>query len=104
MKCDGPGMHRLHDGRDMVAPCPACGTHHLGPDGKISDSVVSIIPSPAPTLTPRLRGLVCKRRDHVWGPYERAYDSHFQQCKRCGSARVAVPLDDNDHSKRKEGP
>jgi DNA-directed RNA polymerase subunit RPC12/RpoP len=103
MACSGPGMHRLHDKHDMVAPCPTCGRHHFGPTEEIVDSSVSIISNPSPTLFQRLRGIACRRRGHAWGPYERVQTTHAQRCERCGSARVVVPLD-QDRSAHEEGP
>lgn len=90
--CDGPGMHRLHDEHDMVAPCPNCKRHHFGPRGQIEDSTVSVFWSGEPTLRQLLGRIPCSFKGHQWGGLDDYQMAHLRRCRRCDATQMFVPV------------
>jgi hypothetical protein len=90
--CDGPGMHRLHDKGNNVAPCSCCGRHHFGSRDQIEDSSVDVYYG-KPTLYRLLMRWACSRRQHDWRhPPEPYCCGHVQRCSCCDATRMTVPV------------
>jgi hypothetical protein len=89
--CKGPGMHRLHDEYDNVAPCPVCGLHHFGPRGKIEDSIVAVSYEGS-AIWWWIKRLICRRKGHLWGRASSQALGHIQSCARCDAQRTTTSV------------